>query len=30
VSPLAVSLVGKSVGDTVKVAGGEAEITAIK
>jgi transcription elongation GreA/GreB family factor len=29
VSPLAVSLVGKSVGDTVKVAGGEAEIAAI-
>jgi transcription elongation GreA/GreB family factor len=30
VSPLAVSLAGKSVGDTVKVAGSEAEITAIE
>jgi transcription elongation GreA/GreB family factor len=29
VSPLAVSLVGKSFGDTIKVAGGDAEITAI-
>lgn len=30
VSPLAMSLAGKSVGDTIKVAGSEAEIVAIK